>query len=174
MTSDRTNSSESQPQRPPNDDPAAWHAYWKVLEQPWRTEPEIADKRKKELARRRAITPDPDRDEYPFQDMSLSRGDVEWLLKTHEGGLGPLKFLGEVSGRQEFNLQGANLSGVDLSYLPLTATRFEGAILTGANLEGAELQSAVLRDASLMDVNLKKPISGGLTWRVSGFGVPQP
>src|SRR5215211_5943903 len=90
MTNDRTDlPEEAQPRPPTNGDPDAWRAYWQTLGRPWRTEPEIDDKRKEELARRRAIMPDLDQGEPAFSAMVLSRGDVEWLLETHDDGRGP-------------------------------------------------------------------------------------
>jgi hypothetical protein len=42
-------------QPPTTCDPEAWKSYWKILGQPWRTEPEIDSKRQEELAQRRPI-----------------------------------------------------------------------------------------------------------------------
>jgi hypothetical protein len=64
------------PQPPTTDDPSAWRAYWERLGQPWRTEPEIEKGRQEGLESLRA-TPS-------FKNVTLSRGDVEWLLATHE------------------------------------------------------------------------------------------
>src|SRR3989442_2366275 len=72
-------------QRPANDDPGTWKAYWKAQGQPWRTEPEIAAERQAFLADRRAILPDIEQGIYPFKDIKLHRADVEWLLATHDG-----------------------------------------------------------------------------------------
>jgi hypothetical protein len=52
MTSGQTDPSDGQPQRPTNDDPASWRAYWQELDQLWRTEPEIDEERQQELASR--------------------------------------------------------------------------------------------------------------------------
>jgi hypothetical protein len=88
MASDRTKSSDAGPQWPTNDDPTALRAYWQAKGQPWRTEPEIVKERKEALARRRAITPDVDRGEYPFKGRKRRHREVEWLLATHEGDRG--------------------------------------------------------------------------------------
>lgn len=45
------------PSRPADDDREAWKAYWVTQDQPWRTEPEIDQKRQAELEQRRAIVP---------------------------------------------------------------------------------------------------------------------
>src|SRR5712691_11064840 len=79
-------------QHPSNDDTEAWKAYWKAQGQEWRTEPEIDKERQNYLAERRGITPDIKRGIYPFKDVEpkLTRADIEWLLATHEIGLGPV------------------------------------------------------------------------------------
>jgi len=122
MTSDRTDASDDRPQRPTNEDPTAWRTYWLALGQMWRTEPEIDEERKEELARQRAIRPDPDRGEYPFKGVELSRRDVEWLcdvewlLEGHEDGRGPVylpyrEILEDVKKRgQGLDLRGASAS----------------------------------------------------------------
>src|SRR5258708_4006284 len=73
-------------QHPTTDDREAWKAYWKEQGQPWRTEPEIDEKRQEELTRCRAIVPDIEKGIYPFRGMVLNRADIEWLLATHENG----------------------------------------------------------------------------------------
>jgi hypothetical protein len=141
MTSDRTDSSDAELQRPTNDEPAAWCAYWQALDQSWRTEPEIDEARKEALARRRAIASDPHRTEYPFRGMKLSRGDIEWLLETHDNGRGPVDRRADMvveQYRQGLDLRGANLCK-DLSHLPLDATHLEGAELYEAHLEGKKM-----------------------------------
>jgi hypothetical protein len=80
------------PQRPGTNDPKAWRAYWEAQGQLWRTEPEIDIERQRYLAERRAITPDIEQSIYPFKGIKLSRGDVEWLLATHENGRGPVSW----------------------------------------------------------------------------------
>jgi uncharacterized protein YjbI with pentapeptide repeats len=152
MTSDRTDASDDQPQ-PTNEDPAAWRAYWLARGLEWRTDPEINGKRKDELATRRAITPDPERDEYPFKDEKLNRSDVEWLLATHDDERGPVGEMEE--DRQGLDLRNASLRQTDLSHLPLRATCLEGADLWKARLEGAFLGRAHLEGASLHEAHLE-------------------
>ncbi|HUY76510.1 MAG TPA: pentapeptide repeat-containing protein [Ktedonobacterales bacterium] len=113
---------EQQP-RPTTDD--AWRAYWQARDQPWRTQPEIAPNRQTYLAERRAIPPDFIAGVYAFGAVALTRADVEWLLATHDSGLG---FIGPIpwdlpttwEGRHGLDLRGALLDDVDLSGLPLT------------------------------------------------------
>src|SRR5437868_4492082 len=45
-------------QRPITDNRGDWKTYWEAQGQPWRTEPEIGEKRQKYLAECRAIVPD--------------------------------------------------------------------------------------------------------------------
>lgn len=110
-------------QRPTtNDDREAWKRYWEAQGIPWRTEPEISEDQQKYLdERRRKVKPDIEKGIYPFRDIKLDRGDVEWLLATHESGRGPV-IKGE-SGRQRLDLRGANLRNIDLNGLPLTGVR---------------------------------------------------
>jgi hypothetical protein len=109
------------PQRPSVDDHEAWSAYWRIHGQSWRTEPEIDTKRQQELSRCRAVIPNIEKSIYPFRGMKLSRADVEWLLATHENGLGPVQWNDESQrGRKGLDLRGADLHGVDLCKLPLT------------------------------------------------------
>jgi len=75
---------------PTTNDSEAWKAYWEAQGWPWRTEPEIDAQRQKYLAERRTIMPDFEKGIYPFKDIKLNRADVEWLLATHENGLGPV------------------------------------------------------------------------------------
>ena len=77
--------------RPAADDLIAWRTYWQIQNQPWRTEPEINQKRQAELDQRRDIVPDVKQGIYRFKGMKLSRADVEWLLATHENGYGSSK-----------------------------------------------------------------------------------
>src|SRR6266567_340144 len=77
--------------RPTNDDYKGWKAYWEAQGQPWRTEPEIDEERQKDLESRRSITPDMSfilGGFLLFKGVKLSRADVEWLLATHEDGVG--------------------------------------------------------------------------------------
>src|SRR5436190_1410862 len=105
-------------------DRESWKAYWAAQGQPWRTEPEIEAERQDYLAQRRTITPDPKLGIYPFKDIALSRADVEWLLATHENGLGPVDW-GDENQRERLglDLRGADLRGADLRALPLACMR---------------------------------------------------
>jgi len=179
----------SSPHRPTNDNKKAWKAYWKTLDQPWRTEPEIDEERQKYLAERRKITPDIEKGIYPFKDIKLSRADVEWLLATHENGRGPIDWSDESQrDRDGLDLRGADLSGnenqlVNLARLPLsrliggllwgdwsTTTedqqicariQLRGASLSGAQLQGANLFHAQLQKANLFHAQLQKAILSG-------------
>jgi uncharacterized protein YjbI with pentapeptide repeats len=168
------------PQRPVNDDKEAWKAYWKAQSQPWRTEPEIDEKRHLYLEERRNITPDIEQGIYPFGGIRLNRADVEWLLATHVNGRGPVYWNDESQREREgLDLRGADLSNVDLSGLPLShlrgglswdevmnskvkvdgvpaAIHLEGANLEGANLERASFYCAHLEGADFTNTNLKK------------------
>lgn len=173
------------PRRPAPDDRDAWQAYWKELGQPWRTEPEIDEKRQKYLAGRRITPPNIERSIYPFKDVKLNRADVEWLLATHQQGRGPVDWNGDPHDREgkELDLRGADLRRVDLSRLPLTmisggliygrwssatpeqreaaAMHLEKANLTLAHLEGATLNSAHLEGADLSQTSLQDIICYG-------------
>ncbi len=46
------------PQRPSTNDPDEWPAYWKALDQPWRTQPEIDGDRQNFLKKCLAIVSD--------------------------------------------------------------------------------------------------------------------
>ena len=159
-----------------------WRTYWQAKGFPWRAEPEIDEKRQRELSQRRAIVPDIKQGIYPFKGMKLSRADVEWLLATHEHGQGPVDWNDEHQrSREGLDLRGADLSQENLSHLPLAymqgglpfdewelATEeqrnmaagrmeqadLEGAQLQGANLGGAQLQRANLNEAQLQEANL--------------------
>lgn len=164
-------------QRPLNDEKEAWKAYWKVQGQEWRTEPEIDVERQKYLDERRSITPDIVQGVYPFKGIKLNRADVEWLLKTHENGRGPVDWSDEKQrDREGLDLRGADLRQEDLRGLPLIRLRggltftewyfgtqqertdaagqmqqanFSGAQLDGAIFGGAQLQAADFHDAQL-------------------------
>src|SRR6266704_1073856 len=76
--------------------------------------------RQKFLALRRAILPIPEKGIYPFKDIKLNRGDVEWLLATHENGRGPVDWSDQSQrNREGLDLRGADLRKVDLHHLPL-------------------------------------------------------
>ena len=107
-------------QHPLPTDREAWSVYWQAQSQPWRTEPEIDEKRQEYLVGRRSILPNIEQGIYPFKDIKLSRADVEWLLITHENGRGPVDWSDEGQrGREGLDVRGANLRQVDLSNLPL-------------------------------------------------------
>jgi uncharacterized protein YjbI with pentapeptide repeats len=125
------------PQRPNANNPDAWCAYWKALDQSWRTEPEIDANRQIYLMECLTIVPDPRQGRYPFKNVALSRADVEWLLATHI--------------ENSVNLWVSNLQKVDLSGLPL-----ERAVLIGAHLERANLFEAHLEGASLIWAHLER------------------
>ncbi len=162
--------------RPPNDDRAAWLAYWQEQNQLWRTEPEISLERRTELGERRALVPDVEKGIYPFKGMKLDRADVEWLLATYEGG--PVKWSDEKEREREgLDVRGADLQQADLHQLPLARLRgglmfdeyweatkeqrisaavlMRGADLSEAQLEGADLLVAQLERASLREAQLK-------------------
>jgi hypothetical protein len=172
--------SASAPERPTNDDPDAWRAYWKGQGIPWRTDPKISADRQAYLAERRAITPDIEHGVYPFKDIepTLTRADIEWLLKTHQsrGAVGPVvweeeKDKPEAEQRTGLDLRGSSMSHLDLRHLPLArliasltlhewtnatdaqlqqaSAQLEGADLRGAQLEGAHLLLAQLEGADL-------------------------
>jgi len=164
----------SLPQRPANDDKEGWKAYWKKLGQPWRLEPEIEAQRQKYFMERRSIIPDIEKSIYPFSGIKLCRADMEWLLTTHDNGLGPVNWDDEGQrNRRGLDLRGADLSHVDLSNLPL-ARMLSGLIwdeqpmktdkepgrvvvqMAGANLSGAHLEQAYLSGACLTGANLSK------------------
>ena len=170
-------------QRPANDDPEAWKAYWKERGQPWRTEPEIDAVRQAFLTERRSITPDIKQGIYPFKDLKLSRADVEWLLATHEHGRGPVLWEEEKDKSEYVRRRGLDLRGAvveeatDLTELPLARLRggleagewedstaeqqghallcLQGVQLSWAHLEGAILEDARLEGAHLMDAHLE-------------------
>lgn len=147
--------------------------------QTWRTEAEIDEERQKALTECLGVTPDYKKGIYPFKGWKLSRADVEWLLATHENGLGPLVWSDpHQRNRRGLDLRGADLCGVNLNHLPLTgliggldtaegqeittqqrkaaAVHLEGASLRGADLSGAVLYNASLQDASLQGATLSQ------------------
>ena len=73
---------------------------------------------------RRTIKPDALQSIYPFKGVKLGRADVEWLLATHDNGLGPVDWNKESQpdpyfARKGLDFRGADLRGVDLRELPL-------------------------------------------------------
>ncbi len=153
--------------KPHGEGRSAWRNYWRAQNQTWRTEPEIDAERQALLTERRAIKPDVSRSAYPFTGMQLTRGDVEWLLATHEDGRGPIDWSDEAQrGRTGLDLRGAQLSGLNLRALPLanmiggltgaTAAQRDAAQikLGGADLRDAHLEGAYLREAALEEAKL--------------------
>lgn len=164
---------------------ASWPAYWKAQGAPWRKQPEIDEAQRRFLAQRRMVTPDIEHGRYPFRDergsISLTRADIEWLLATHDDGLGangPVTWRGESAWRPDgIDVRGADLAGENLSNLPLTrllaslrfdewmmateaqreaaAVHLEFCVLREVHLEGANLRSAHLEGALLRDAHLQ-------------------
>jgi uncharacterized protein YjbI with pentapeptide repeats len=117
--------------------------------------------------------PDIEKGIYPFKGMKLSRADVEWLLATHENGLGPVDWSNEDQrSREGIDLRGADLRQVDLSGLPLACMigglnmmqnqainsnhRKKAAVtLDGANLRQTHLEGAILYNASIKSAALQ-------------------
>src|SRR5258708_2701350 len=166
--SDQDNGQISTLRRPTTDDPDVWNVNWKTQGQPWRTEPEIDAERQKYLAERRAIVPDVTQGIYPFRGIKLSRGDVEWLLATHDNERGPINW-NDVSQRERtgLDLRGADLRHVDLHHLPLTClhggisrrnwneTTLKQRIMAEIHLEEASLRYAHLEAACLTRAHLE-------------------
>ena len=141
--------------------------------QQWRIEPEISEKRKKELTDLRNKKADIQDGIFPFSGQVLNRADVEWLLATHEDGRGPIDW-SDLSQRDRagLDLRGANLKGVDLSYLPLSGLigglrwrewhnatveqREKAALhLEDAYLQETHFEGAILRSAHFLGANLR-------------------
>lgn len=150
---------------PTSDDPQEWKRYWVALDQSWRTEPEIDEKRQHFLKERLAIKSESKVGVYPLKSLEppLSRADIEWLLDTHEsnGMRGPVIWSEEKQhGRQGLDLQGTELSDVNLSGLPLSKVNLSGAhleraVLFQAELVGGDLTSAHLNEANLIGAHLE-------------------
>jgi len=156
-------------QRPATDGKEAWKSYWEARGQPWRTEPEIDIERQKYLEERRATTADIKQGIYPFKDIKLSRSDIEWLLATHENGLGPVDWSDESQREREgLDLRGADLRKANLSDLPLACTCWgliwrrpsnetdEQREMAGVHLEGADFHNTSLEKSCLRGADLKK------------------
>jgi uncharacterized protein YjbI with pentapeptide repeats len=167
------------PQHPFPTDHEAWRIYWQAQGQPWRTEPEIEEKRQEYLTKRCKIAPDIEQGIYPFKDVKLNRADIEWLLATHENGRGPVDWRDESQREREgLDLRGACLNGMNLRTLPLARLRgalglneydnateeqrnmaavfMEGTELIEAHLEGANLKEAHLQKAKLIAAHLEE------------------
>ena len=181
---EQISSSTTQLHRPTTQDRTAWCTYWQTIGQEWRTEPEIDEKRQIYLEKCRSIIPNINQNIYPFKGVKLSRADVEWMLATHENGLGPINWVDRLQrNRQGLDLRGADLRQVDLSCLPLACMRggltseewqtatieqysearmhLEKAYLSKTRLEGATLYGVHLDQANLRGAHLEK---ADLSW----------
>ena len=146
---------------------------------PWRTEPVIDAVRQTFLAECLTRVPDVKKEIYPFQDVKLSRADIEWLLVTHENGKGPVDWNDrQQRQRKGLDLRGADLRQVNLCFLPLVhftgglsreewqrttlqqrdraGVHLDGADLSEAHLEGAILEGAHLYGATLRGTFLQR------------------
>jgi uncharacterized protein YjbI with pentapeptide repeats len=144
-----------------------WRNYWRTKNQPWRTEPEIDDKRRAMLDQYCATIADSEQGCYPFKDIGskLSRADVEWLLATQVEGLIDWSNIHQRE-RLGLDLRGADLRKVRLIGLPLT--RVQGGLIAdewvlatdhqrdmaGVHMEGADLRGACLEGADLCGAHL--------------------
>ena len=169
---EQDNDSSSLIELPSTPDEENWRDYWQTQGIPWRTEPGIDEERQEFLTRCRSTRPNVKKGVYPFQNVRLSRADIEWLLTTHEEGRGPVEWDDTRQRmRRGLDLRGANLVGVDLSSLPLArmhggltedervdttakqramaAVHLEGTNLFETHLEGAFLAGAKLEGADL-------------------------
>ncbi len=158
------------------DDSSGWKRYWVERGWPWRREPEISLARQQELAQRRTIPVDMEQGSYPFRGMTLTRADIEWLLVTHDEGLGPVDWNEESHRKRKgLDLRGAHVSeGTDLSSLPLARLQgglwFDEMASLGSeelcahallwfqhiNLREAHLEGAILFDAHLEGTDLRE------------------
>ncbi len=170
---------EAHPDWPASADHEGWQRYWAEHGWPWRREPEIPQKRQQELMRRRAIPVDTRQGLSPFEGITLTRADIEWLLATHDVGQGPIDW-NDASGRARkgLDLRGAVVEdATDLSLLPLARLRggllpeeslgsteeqstrallcLKRALLRGTHLEGASLRGAHLEGADLRGAHLE-------------------
>jgi uncharacterized protein YjbI with pentapeptide repeats len=145
----------------------------------WRLDPRINVRRQKYLDKRRAITPDIKRGIYPFKSIKLNRADIEWLLITHEDGLGQVELSEGLQHEYKgLDLRGADLRGADLHGLPLAHMRgglteeewfsatprqcdLAAVHLEGANLSDASLKGAQLCRAHLAKANLSRALLEG-------------
>jgi hypothetical protein len=97
------------PAHPTTDDAYAWKAYWRALDMPWRTEPEVDGDRQRYLAQRRAGPVDFERLLATRKSVGMS-GPVDGRNPHQRGRLG-------------VDLRGADLSQVDLHRMPLAGLR---------------------------------------------------
>src|SRR5882724_4736090 len=102
-----------------------WEAYWKAQGQPWRSEPEIDEKRQQLLLQRLGNWKDID----PSQEKMLTRADIEWLLQKKQG----VGAENENEQQKTLDLSEAILNGADLQFLPLEGANFSYVQLEGAN-----------------------------------------
>ncbi len=151
-----------------------WTAYWQNISQSWCIEPEIDEERQTELTQWLMLIPDLNKGLYPFKDKKLSRADIEWLLRTHEGGRGPVDWNDESQRERDgLDLRGADLQNVDLHGLPLARTlgevswrddptiteeqrRRASVILVGADLKGTHFEGARLGWAQMQRADLRQ------------------
>jgi len=152
---------------------------WETNGEPWRTESEIDDERKRVLNLRRSSIPDIETGRFPFAGMTLSRADVEWLLATHRSGRWKSEWheWNEGDMKRGLDVRGAMLVGIDLHRLPLyelrggleanawftndalhreqAAVKLRDADLSRARLQGSSLRSAHLEGANLQYAHLE-------------------
>jgi uncharacterized protein YjbI with pentapeptide repeats len=146
------------------------HDYWATRGQSWRTEQEIGAERQAFLTRCRETAVDAGRGVYPFLGVRLTRGDVEWLLGTHEDSRGPVDWSNEDERlRLGLDVRGADLRGTHLRGLPLARLLGGEALadvqrenltarqldLAGVHMEGADLREAHLEEAHLEGAHLQ-------------------
>jgi uncharacterized protein YjbI with pentapeptide repeats len=124
-------------QRPSTNDSEAWKAHWLSHWQPWRIEPEIDPKRQSFLVKCLSIRPDFNQGIYPFKNVKLNRGDVEWLLEAHHNKYGLISWYYE---GQRIN-RGLDLRGADLSYVNLSGLTLSGLVGSIPFLEGRDIAS---------------------------------
>ncbi|GHO85194.1 pentapeptide repeat-containing protein [Dictyobacter formicarum] len=144
-----------------------FHAWWCICGQPWRTEPEVNDTRRRELEGWRIAPSDINRGLYPFRNRSMNRADVEYLLITHALPIMPpnkdvasdkqqVKWievlenwspLSPGQSKRGLDLRGANLEKADLRRLPLTELR--------GGLSGDEWNTAGDKEKDAAAINLE-------------------
>jgi hypothetical protein len=79
------------------------------------------------------IEPSDKQDIYPFQDISLTRDDLEWLIQRPKE-----KSVSDVEQQQGLNLREAILGDIDCTLLPLKGADFRGAKLEGTKFVKAD------------------------------------
>jgi uncharacterized protein YjbI with pentapeptide repeats len=138
-------------------DRQGWRDYWDTIGQSWRTEPEIHPERQRMLAERRAAQGAANT--TPFAGMRLDRGDIEWLLATHQsrGSQGPVDAEDAAQRmRDGINLQGADLRQAKLGGLPLARANLSNARLDKANFNQAHLERANFANSQMQGTVLTK------------------